>query len=294
MNVLLSGATGFVGGHLRRHLEGAGHRVTTIGRSHADFDWTEPSVRSAVSGCEALVHLAGENLFARRWSARQKEVLGASRIETTRRLATELARAGRGTFVGASAIGYYGPRGTEEVDESAPAGAGFLARLCRDWEQAAEPARSAGLRVAHVRIGLALGAGGGALARMLPLFRLGLGGPLGNGAQIHSWIHVDDLCALFRFVLEHPTCHGAYNGTAPAPVAQREFARILGAVLGRPAFLPAPAFALRLALGEVAGVLLDGVRAVPRRAREAGFAFAHPELRAALQDLLTSSGRSAR
>ncbi len=287
MNVLLTGATGFVGRHLRSHLERSGHRAWTVSRGpQGDFDWSEAGLRRGVERCEAAIHLAGENLFARRWSPRQKEALRTSRLETTARLAEQLARKGRGTLVAASAVGYYGPRGDEAVAEVDGPGSDFLARLCRDWEAAARAAEDGGVRVVQARIGLVLGHDGGALARMLLPARLGLGGPLGNGRQVYSWIHVEDLCALLRFLLEHGHCSGAYNATAPNPLPQREFARILGRVLSRPAFLPAPAFALRLVLGEAAGVLLTGVRALPVRAREAGFAFTYPELEGALRALL--------
>jgi hypothetical protein len=287
MNVLLSGATGFVGGHVRAELERHGHRAWTIGRgAGADLDWSGSGVRRGVERCEAAIHLAGENLFARRWSTRQKEILRSSRIETTSLLAAELARQRRGTLLCASAVGYYGAHSDEPLDETSAPGSDFLARLCQDWEAAAHSACAHGVRVACVRIGLVLGKGGGALARMLLPARLGLGGPLGHGRQVYSWIHVADLAALLRFLLEHPECQGPYNGTAPYPVSQREFARTLGRVLSRPALLPTPALAVRLALGEAAGVLLTGARVLPARALAAGFSFRHPELEGALRSLL--------
>jgi uncharacterized protein (TIGR01777 family) len=287
MKVLLGGASGFVGRHLAAHLGRNGHTVRTLGRSGADHDWSPASLAAGVAATDAVVHLAGENVLARRWSAAQKERLRTSRLATTDALARALAvKGGQGVFVTASAIGYYGPHGDEPIDENSPTGRDFLAGLCRDWEAATAPAARAGVRCAQVRIGLVLGTDGGALARMLLPFRLGLGGPLGHGRQMQSWIHVEDLCALFRFVLESPAAHGPFNGTAPTPVTQREFARTLGRVLGRPAFLPLPAFVLRLGLGEAAGLLLDGVAARPQRALAAGFRFAHPELEGALRALL--------
>lgn len=286
MKILLGGASGFVGRHLATHLTRHGHSVRTLGRAGADHDWSPASLTAGVAASDAVVHLAGENVLARRWSAAQKERLRSSRLATTDALARALASRGSGVLVSASAIGYYGAHGDEPLDESAAPGSDFLAGLCHDWEAAVAPATAAGVRCAQVRIGLVLGTDGGALARMLLPFRLGLGGPLGHGRQKQSWIHVEDLCALFRFVLESPAARGPFNGTAPTPVSQREFARTLGRVLGRPAFLPMPAFVLRLGLGEAAALLLEGVDARPSRALAAGFRFAHPELEGALRALL--------
>jgi len=286
MKILLGGASGFVGQHLQRHLERHGHEVRTLGRAGAQHDWSEPSLAAGVAACDAVVNLSGENVLARRWNAHQKERLRSSRLTTTGALARALAAKGSGVFVCASAIGYYGPRDAAPLDESAPAGADFLALQCRDWEAATAPAAAAGVRCAQVRIGIVLGRDGGALAKMLLPFRLGLGGPLGHGRQVQSWIHVADLCALFRFLLESPAARGPFNGTAPNPVTQREFARTLGRVLARPAFLPLPAFVLRLGLGEASGLLLDGVAARPVKALAAGFRFEHAELEPALRDLL--------
>ena len=287
MNVLLSGATGFVGARLKPLLESRGHALRTVGRGPgADADWSAASLEHAVGRVDAIVHLAGENLFARRWSARQKERLRSSRIETTRALAEAAARRRVGALIVASAVGWYGARGDEPLDESASAGAGFLADLCRDWETAARPAAEGGVRTVHVRIGVVLGREGGALAKMLPPFRLGVGGPLGHGRQQVSWIHREDLCRLFAHLVEHPSAEGAFNGTAPNPVTMRELARALARVLHRPALFPVPAPVLRLALGERADVLLTGQRVLPARAVQLGFLFEHPELEPALRDLL--------
>jgi uncharacterized protein (TIGR01777 family) len=287
MKVLLTGASGFIGTHARTLLEGQGHRVLAVSRRPgADADWSEASLARALDACDGVLHLAGENVMARRWSERQKAKLRASRLETTAKLVDALARKRGGVLVCASAVGYYGARGAEPVGEDEPPGTDFLARLCQDWEAAAERAEAGGTRVARVRIGLVLGTDGGALARMLPIARLGLGGPLGSGEQVWPWVHVDDLCALFAFLLELDGARGPFNGTAPNPVRQRDFARTLGRVLHRPAVLPAPAFALRVALGEAAGVLLTGVRALPRSALDAGFTFRHPDLERALRHLL--------
>ena len=226
MRVLLTGATGFVGSHLQRALTGAGHTVATVSRgSGADHDWSQASLRAGVEAADAIVNLAGENLFARRWSERQKQLLRTSRVEGTRRLAELAAECDTATLVSASAVGFYGPRGDEPVDEDAAGGSDFLARLCVDWEAATKPAARAGVRVVIVRIGVVLGADGGALARMRTPFRLGLGGPLGAGHQVFPWIHVADLCELLRTLLEDPALEGVFNATAPGAVSSKELAR---------------------------------------------------------------------
>lgn len=287
MKVLLTGATGFVGRRLSDLLRGKGHEVLPVSRSPgAAFDWSGEGLQRGVAAADAIVHLAGENLFARRWSARQKEVLRKSRVDTTLRLARLAAEHDTKVFVSASAVGRYGPSDDRELDESSPRGSDFLADLCTQWEDATEAAVEVGVRTAIVRIGVVLGKDGGALAKMLFPFRLGLGGPLGSGAQWMSWIHLDDLCSLIVFLLENDGAAGPFNATAPNPVTMRTLARTLGRVLHRPAFLPAPAPMVRLALGEVADVLLTGQRVLPRRALAAGFSFRHPELEAALRDLL--------
>ena len=188
-------------------------------------------------------------------------------------------------LVNASAVGFYGPRTDAPVDESEPSGTDFLAQLCRDWEAAAQSA-SAGVRVAIVRIGVILGTEDGALKRMLLPFKLGLGGPLGSGRQVFPWVHVDDLARLFVMLVENDSARGVFNGTAPNALTMKEFAATLGKVLKRPAFFAAPAPAIKLALGEVASVLLTGQRAVPKRALEHGFEFRFPEAEGALRDLL--------
>ena len=287
MKVLLTGATGFLGKRVTGRLEQAGHRVLPVSRAPGrGFDWSEESLRKGVGACDAVCHLAGESIAAR-WTGRRKGEVLRSRVETTDRLARLLAEKGSGALVSASAVGFYGDRGDEELDETSGAGTGFLAEVCRAWEDATRPARDAGLRVAAVRIGVILGAEGGALKRMLPVFRLGLGGRLGSGDQWFPWVHADDLACLFVHLLESRSATGVYNGTSPNPVKNREFTATLARVLGRPAFLPAPAFALRLVLGEMAEMLLGGQRALPRRAPEARFTFNHPDLEPALHDLLS-------
>ena len=287
MKVLLTGATGFFGSHLARRLREDGHEPLVVSRRPgAAYDWSPERLQLGVRDADAIVHLAGENLFAKRWTAERKKLLRTSRIETTRALA-RLAAARRPTaFLSASAVGWYGASDDRELDERSPRGSGFLAELCSEWEEAAEEAIEAGVRTAVVRIGVVLGRGGGALSKMMPPFRLGLGGPLGSGRQWVSWIHIDDLCSLFLWLLGHDKCSGVFNATAPQPVTMKDFSSTLGRVLHRPAFLPAPAPILRIALSEVADVLLTGQRVLPRRAQEAGFRFAYPSIEQALRELL--------
>jgi uncharacterized protein (TIGR01777 family) len=289
MRVLLSGGTGFVGSALRARLLAAGHATTLVGRARgAECDWSPEHLQRAAARSDAIVHLAGANLFARRWTRAYKQDLRDSRVGTTALLAALAGSCNVRSLLCASAVGYYGPHGDEPLDESAARGTGFLAELCADWEAACEPARRAGVRVAQLRMGLVLGRGGGALQRMLLPFRLGLGGPLGSGSQILSWIHLHDLTELFVHLLERPEQAGAFNATAPEPASMRDFAHALGHALRRPAFLPVPALPLRLAMGEVADVLLTGQRVLPQRALESGFAFRYPTLAGALADILST------
>jgi len=287
MKILLTGATGFVGSRLKPTLESAGHVVRVVSRrAGADFDWSDASLARGVRETDAIVHLAGENVFDKRWTPARKELLRSSRIDTTRKLAALAAARKPACFVCASAIGWYGTSETAVFDESSPRGSDFLADLCGDWEDATEAASEAGVRTCRVRVGVVLDPAGGALAKMLPFFRLGLGGPLASGRQWVSWVHLDDLCRMFQFVVENERARGVFDGTAPNPVTMNELARMLGRVLHRPSLLPVPEFMLRLTVGEVAGVLATGQRVLPRRAQEAGFRFEHPELEGALRALL--------
>ena len=288
MKVLVTGATGFVGSRLSQRLRDAGHEVLVVSRSEGkgDFDWSEDGLRRGVDACDAIVNLAGENLFAKRWNPHQKQRLWSSRVEGTTRLAALAAAKQPRCLVSASAVGWYGPHGDETLDENSPRGKDFLAELCLDWETATQAAIEAGVRTAIVRIGVVLGPGGGALQKMLPPFRLGVGGPLGNGRQWVSWVHVGDLADLIVFLIEHKTAYGVFNATAPNPVSMKELAGTLGHVLHRPTVFAVPAPMLKLALGEVSSILLTGQRVQPRRAQEAGFRFAHPELEGALRDVL--------
>jgi uncharacterized protein (TIGR01777 family) len=287
MKVLLCGASGFLGSRLAPALRARGHELRSVGRRGAEHDWSPASLAEGVAWSEAIVNLAGENLLGRRWNAVQKQRLWSSRFETTRALALLAARQRTRVLLVASAIGFYGPRGDEALDERADRGSGFVAQLCAYWEEALAPATAQGVRCVSPRIGVVLGREGGVLARLAPVFRLGLGGPVGNGRQWFSWIHAGDLVELLVWLLENESARGVYNATAPAPVTMGEFARTLGRVLHRPAVLPVPAFALRLRFGEGADVMLTGQRILPARAQAEGFRFAHPELAGALQSELS-------
>jgi len=292
--IIVSGASGMLGSALRRRLVANGQSVLQLVRrareTEDELTWnpaTSPIVSrpEELEGCSAAIHLAGANIAGRRWTAAYKRELAASRIDSTRALAGLLAglRTPPRTLIVASAIGIYGDRGDERLDESSAPGAGFLADVCVAWEKAAKPARDAGIRVVHARFGVVLGNGPGALGKMLPLFRLGLGGRLGSGRQWMSWMSLDDAIGAILFALERTELAGPVNITAPNPVTNAEFTQALAKQLHRPALLPAPAFALKLALGEMAEeALLASVRVVPAKLVAAGFRFAHPALAEAL------------
>ena len=292
--VVLSGASGMLGGSLRRALAALGIPTLQLVRgpitAQDQLVWSPaatPAVAdpAALEGCAAAIHLSGASVAGQRWTAAYRREMTASRVDSTRALATLLAglRTPPRALLVASAVGYYGDRGDQLLDETSLPGKGFLADLCRQWETAAQPAVEAGIRVVHLRFGVVLGPGPGALARMLPIFRLGLGGRLGSGRQWMSWISVEDAMRALLFALETPSLVGPVNLTAPSPVTNAEFTRELARQLRRPAFLPAPAFALQLALGQMADeALLASTRAVPSRLLVAGFRFAHPTVDKAL------------
>lgn len=297
MRVLVSGSTGLLGSALVPRLRLEGHDVVRLlrrppplGPFEAFWDPAAGQIDAgAIEGFDAVIHLSGENLAGGRWTDSRKRILRGSRVDTTRLLAGALARATQKprVLVSASAVGYYGDRGDERLAESATVGSGFLATLCRDWEEAAAAAAEAGIRVVALRTGVVLSASGGALPALLPVFRLGLGGPLGDGAQWLSWISVTDLLRSIEHVLADGSIRGAVNTVSPSPVTNREFTRTLGRVLRRPAVLPVPAPALSLLFGEMArATLLASQRAVPARLVETGFEFAYTEFEPALRHAL--------
>lgn len=294
--VAVTGASGFLGRALVRSLEADGHRVLRLVRRPAPGDvatWnpeTGAIDAEALEGLDAVVHLAGDDISGGRWTAEKKRRIRQSRVAGTTLLARTLAglRHRPAVLVSAAAVGIYGDRGDEVLTEASAPGEGFLAEVGRAWEAATSPAEEAGIRVVQPRFGIVLDPAGGALARMLLPFRLGVGGPLGPGTQWVSWLTRAEVVGIIRFALDTPALQGAVNAVAPAPVTFRDLATTLGAVLHRPAVLPVPAFALRLLFGEMAdALLLASQRCLPTALQAAGYRFQDPELRAALAAMLS-------
>jgi uncharacterized protein len=297
LRVAVTGATGLVGGALAPALRAAGHRVDRLTRRHpeagtTDIQWDPARGRldpRALEGVDAVVHLAGESIARLRWTASVRERIRRSRVNGTRFLSETLGSLERRprVLVSASAVGYYGDRGDATLTEESPPGSGFLADVCRAWEAAADPARAAGIRVVHPRLGVVLAGYGGALPRIAFPFRLGVGGVIGGGRQYWSWIEIGDLVRVIEVCLAVDTISGPVNAVAPAPATNREFTRALGRVLDRPTLVPLPALVVRLLLGEMGrALLLDSARVVPRRLERAGFRFRHPVLEGALRAVL--------
>ncbi|HEX5898995.1 MAG TPA: TIGR01777 family oxidoreductase [Solirubrobacteraceae bacterium] len=300
MNVTLTGATGLIGTGIVRALQARGDAVTVLSRdpdkaraalgdvdAHAWRPREEPAPAAALSGRDAVVHLAGESV-AQRWTDDARRAIHDSRERGTRNLVAGLAAAEQrpGVLVSASGVNYYGPRGDEPLTEDAPPGDDFLARVCRAWEREAAAARELGLRVATLRTAVVLDLNGGALSKMLPFFRLGIGGPVAGGRQYLPWIHAEDIVGLYLAALDGADWVGAANACAPEPATNRDFSRALGRALHRPALAPIPGFAVRLLYGDMAEIVTTGQRTVPMRALEHGYAFRHTDLDEALRDAL--------
>jgi len=277
MNVAITGASGFIGGAVAEHLRSSGHIVRAVSLRGA----LEPG---ALAGVNAVVHLAGEPV-AQRWTGAVRDRIVRSRVEGTRALVAAMRGQPPQVLISASAVGYYGSRGDEILTETAPAADDFLGKVAVAWEQEAQAAEPLGVRVARLRIGMVLGPNGGALARILPPFRMGVGGRLGSGKQWMSWIHIQDLIALITFLMKESTVRGVFNATSPFPVTNREFTQALADAVHRPAILPVPAFALRWIFGQMSEVLLASQRVFPDAAQRAGFIFQHPDIFAALAQL---------
>ncbi|MEG4408444.1 thylakoid membrane protein ThyD [Microcoleus sp. MON2_D5] len=308
MKVAIAGATGFVGSRLVEKLQAAGHKVVVLSRDAAKAGRVFPASaypnlevvaytpaesgdwQKSIAGCDAVVNLAGVPIAEERWTeARQQAILDSRRL-TTAKLVEAIVNANPrpSVLVSASAIGYYGTSETAEFDETSPAGNDFLAAVCKDWEAAAQPAKNAGTRVAILRLGIVLGMGG-ALAKMLPPFKLFAGGPLGTGKQWFSWVHREDVVDLILYALQNSQVEGVLNATAPNPVRMNELCQTLGEVLQRPSWLPVPGFALEMLLGDGAKLVLEGQKVLPKQTLASGFQYQYPTLKLALEEILSGS-----
>ncbi|MEP6517879.1 thylakoid membrane protein ThyD [Microcoleus vaginatus] len=308
MKVAIAGATGFVGSRLVEKLQAAGHQVVVLSRDAAKAGRVFPASaypnlevvaytpaesgdwQKSIAGCDAVVNLAGVPIAEERWTeARQQAILDSRRV-TTAKLVEAIVNANPrpSVFVSASAIGYYGTSETAEFDETSLAGNDFLAVVAKDWEAAAQPAKNAGTRLAILRLGIVLGMGG-ALAKMLPPFKLFAGGPLGTGKQWFSWVHREDVVDLILYALQNSQVEGVLNATAPNPVRMNELCQTLGEVLKRPSWLPVPGFALEMLLGDGAKLVLEGQKVLPKQTLASGFQYQYPTLKLALEEILSGS-----
>lgn len=298
MKILITGASGFVGTQLCLRLVALGHEVTGIGQGpkpspampsqmhYISADTTQSGPwQDAVADQNVLINLAGASIF-RRWTAKSKELIYQSRILTTRNLVQAIPEGSSITLLNASAVGYYGSRGDASLTEDEPPGSDFLASVCVDWEAAASEAQTKGARVVCMRFGIILGKTGGALGQMIPAFKRFVGGPLGDGRQWFSWIHMEDLLGAMLFVMDKEAIHGPVNFCAPNPVRNETLAHVLGKLLHRPSFLRTPAVALKWILGEFGSVLLEGQRVFPAVLLRHGYTFRYPEIEGALAEVL--------
>jgi uncharacterized protein (TIGR01777 family) len=297
MKLIVTGASGFIGTALCRQLLQQGHVLVLFTRgSPRDsasgvrrwLHWTPGTLRdwdAELDGADGVINLAGEPIADKNWSAAQRRRLEKSRVDSTHVLVQACAKAKQKPkfLINASAVGYYGPHGDEIITEEAPPGTDFLSLLCRNWEEEATKAEELGLRVVRLRTGIVLGPGGGALSKIVPQFKWFVGGPLGSGKQWMSWIHLEDQVRLIIHIVNDSQACGPINATAPNPVQNKQFSRVLGGVLHRPSWLPTPSFVLRVGFGEMADILLTGQRVVPAAAQRLGFEFRYPELRQALE-----------
>ena len=295
MRVAISGVSGLIGSALRSSLMSEAHEVIALTRQAGlppleSITWDIDNGRFDASGLEnvdVVVHLAGAPV-AERWNDARKAAIKNSRVRSTKLVVEGLKSLKNPpkVLVSASAVGFYGDGGDTELDESAPPGEGFLPEVCQEWEKATMEALGLGIRAVCMRVGIVLSTQGGALGKMLLPFKLGVGGPVGSGKQWMPWIHIDDIVGAFRYVIANDDLVGAVNATAPHPVTNAEFSKALGHTLHRPAFMPAPAFALKLAFGEMSQILLEGQRAVPKKLQFAGYEFKYPDLADALEDVV--------
>ena len=308
MKVAIAGATGFVGSRLVEKLQAAGHPAVVLSRDAQKAGRIFPASaypnlevvaytpaesgdwQKSIAGCDAVVNLAGVPIAEERWTAARQQAILDSRKLTTAKLVEAIVNANPrpSVFVSGSAIGYYGTSETAEFDETSPAGNDFLAAVCKDWEAAAQPAKNAGTRLAILRLGIVLGMGG-ALAKMLPPFKLFAGGPIGTGKQWFSWVHREDVVDLILYALQKSQVEGVLNATAPNPVRMNELCQTLGEVLNRPSWLPVPSFALEMLLGDGAKVVLEGQKVLPKQTLASGFQYQYPTLKLALEEILAGN-----
>ena len=300
MKILVSGAHGLVGKALVKSLTRDGHEIVSLVRRESvvaktEIEWHPNRGQidaQQLEGFDVVIHLAGESIASGRWTEDKKLRIRESRVMGTTLLSESLARLSRppATFISASAIGYYGNRGDELLTEQSATGKGFLSEVCVAWEKATGAAEAKGIRTVHTRFGIILDTDGGALEKMLTPFRMGVGGKLGDGKQWMSWIALDDVVRGLRFLIDNVTVRGAVNFTAPNPVTNAEFTKTLGSVLSRPTIFPVPAFAARLAFGEMAdALLLSSAKVEPKRLRDTGFSFQHDQLKATLTKIISDS-----
>ena len=298
MNILITGGLGFVGTQLSKRFLQRGYKVTIVDRSPEPRQTTPAEVtyisgdtslegtwQDEVAAHDAVINLAGVSIF-QRWNQETKKLIYDTRILTTKNVAAAMRQGKNAVLCSTSAVGYYGFHGDEVLTEEDPPGGDFLASLCVDWEREAQRAAEKGIRVVLTRFGIVLGKTGGALGQMIPAFKKFVGGPLGNGEQWFSWVHMEDLLRAFLFVLEEDTVQGPVNFCAPHPVRNRTLAETLGKLMSRPSFLKTPGWAIRLAFGEFGSVLLRGQRVVPKKLQNHGFEFQYPEIDMALQAVL--------
>ncbi len=305
MRVLVTGATGLIGRELCSSLRQEGHRVVALSRSpdttrglaadevHKWEPMSGPPPAEALNEMDAVVHLVGEPIADRRWTDSQKKLIRDSRVLSTRNLVEGLRCSGPrpSALISGSAVGFYGDRGDEQLDETASMGRGFMSEICRDWEDEAAAASELGIRVVQVRTGVVLSPEGGALKKMLPPFKLGVGGRLGSGRQWFPWIHISDIVGIFRHAISTSSLNGPANAVAPESVTNAEFTKQLGRALHRPAFMPVPEMALRALMGEMADILFHSQRVVPKAILQSGYVFRHPSLVGALEALFSEGSR---
>jgi hypothetical protein len=300
MKILITGGTGFVGTQLTSRLTQDGHELTILSRSakrsgevprgisYLQGDPTQKGAwQEAIKSHDAVINLAGASIFAK-WTKEHKKAIRESRVSTTRNIVEGIPSHSQEPFrlFSTSAVGYYGFCGDEELTEDSPPGNDFLAQIAKEWEEEALKAKGKGARVIITRFGIVMGEKGGALSQMIPLFKKYIGGPIGSGKQWFSWVHIKDLSEAFAFLMKHPEISGPVNVCAPNPVRNKDLAKALGKVLHRPSFMPAPAFMVKLVLGEFGSVILEGQRVIPKRLMDSGFAFQYPDIEKALKGIV--------